>query len=229
MPSPIKVVMLGASGAVGTCALKALLTLPQITSITTLGRRPLGYQSQIAGLQLEEKIVDVLDPSSYQAFLHGHSVAICTLGVGQPSKTGREEFLRVDRDAVLAFAKACKDAGVSHFSLLSAVGADSKSGFFYPRSKGQLEDGLRALKFERLSLFHPSMILTPKNRYGFTQGLTLAVWPWLDLLLWGPLKPLRGVKVEDLGWAMARDAAQTGAGEMVLTWDDFQFLNRAKG
>ena len=227
MPGPVKIVMLGASGAVGGCALKALLGLPNVAAITTLNRRPLGYQSQTAGLVLEEKIVDVLDPSSYQAHLHGHSVALCTLGVGQPSKISREEFLRVDRDAVLAFAKACKDAGVRHFSLLAAAGSNAQSAFFYPRTKGQLEDGLRALGFERLSLFHPAMILTPKNRYGWSQAFFLVVLPWIDPFLLGPLKPFRSVKVEALGRAMALDALQTGPGEKVLTWDDFAFLNRA--
>jgi hypothetical protein len=42
----------------------------------------------------------------------------------------------------------------------------------------------------------------------------------------GPLRPYRGVRVEDLGRAIALDAIQSGPGEMVLTWDDFKFLNK---
>jgi uncharacterized protein YbjT (DUF2867 family) len=226
MNSPLKIVMLGASGAVGGHALKVLLGQPTVAHITSLGRRTLDHQSRTAGLVLDQRVVDVLDPASYRAFLGGHDTALCALGVGQPSKMSREEFLRVDRDAVLAFGKACRDAGIRHFSLLCAVGADSKSAFFYPRTKGQLEDGLAALGFERLSFFEPSMILTPKNRYGLLQGLTLALWPLVDRCLHGPLRRFRGVRVEDLGRAMALDALRREPGLRRLTWDDFQDLNR---
>ena len=76
-----------------------------------------------------------------------------------------------------------------------------------------------ALGFERLSLFHPSMILTPENRYGFSQAVTLAVWPKLTPLLGGSLRKLRGIPVAQLGAAMARNVATAGAGEETLEWD----------
>jgi uncharacterized protein YbjT (DUF2867 family) len=224
MAEPKKIVMLGASGAVGGQALRTLLTQSSVAQITVLVRRDLGLKVSLAGPHLDQQIVNVLDPASYQALLPGHHTALCTLGVGQPSKVSREQFLRVDRDAVLAFGKACKAAGVSHFSLLAAVGVSAQSSFFYAKAKGQLEDGLRALNFERLSLFEPSMILTPENRYGWSQALLLKLWPKLDALLQGPLRKYRGVKVEDLGRAMALDAVYPGSGENTLTWDQFQDL-----
>ena len=132
---------------------------------------------------VKQEIVDVLDSSSYRHLVPGHDVAICTLGVGQPSKISKAEFVKVDRDAVIAFATACKQSGVKHFELLSSVAVDSKSGSFYLRTKGELQDALVALNFERLSLFQPSMLLTPTNRYGFGQGVLLALWPILTPLL----------------------------------------------
>jgi hypothetical protein len=78
---------------------------------------------------------------------------------------------------------------------------------------------LRALGFARLSLFHPSMILTPRNRYGLSQAIILMVWPLLTPLLVGPLRKYRGVRVVDLGAAMARNLVRPGQGEEVLDWD----------
>lgn len=216
-----KILVLGATGAVGGQALKALLDRPGV-EVTVLSRRKLALEHPA----LTQHVVDVLDPKSYEALLPGHDTALCALGVGQPSKMSREEFLRVDRDAVLAFGQACAAAGIPHFSLLSAVGSDAGSSYFYPRTKGQLEDGLRAVGFKSLSLFQPSMILTPTNRYGLMQGVTLAVWPWLDTVLHGGLKKFRGVKVEDLGRAMAADALEHPLGARTLSWDDFQVLTK---
>jgi uncharacterized protein YbjT (DUF2867 family) len=216
----IKVVMLGASGAVGGHALTQALTLPGVAQITSLGRRVL----PVANPKLRQDVVDVLDSKTYAAHLTGHDAAICTFGVGEPSKVSREEFLRVDKTAVLDFATACKAAGVRHFSLLSSVGVTSRSRSYFLRSKGELEDGLRWLEFERLSLFHPSMILTPTNRYGLSQGIILKLWPWLTPVLRGSLRKYRGVKVGSLGAAMAHNVVRSGEGEEVLVWDGIMGL-----
>jgi len=83
---------------------------------------------------------------------------------------------------------------------------------------------LKALNFERLSIFQPSMILTPTNRYGFGQAVTLAVWPLLKPILFGSLKKYRGVKVETLGAAFAKNLLRENAGLEYLTWEDFEEL-----
>lgn len=215
------VVMIGATGAVGGHVVRDLAKMPAVQRITLLGRRAV---SDIASEKLEQHIVDALDPSTYAQFLDGHTTAICTLGVGQPSKVTKEQFLAVDRDAVLDFAGACKKAGISHFQLLSSVGADPASSQYYLRGKGELEQGIKDLQFDRLSLFHPSMILTPKNRYGPLQGLTLLVWPWLNPLLSGPLRKFRGIKVDRLGRAIAQNTDRDRSGTETLEWDDFNTI-----
>lgn len=216
----VSVVMLGASGAVGGHALAQALALPEVSQITSLGRRVLNQTHP----KLRQEVVDVFDAETYALHLAGHQAAICTFGVGEPSKVSREEFLRVDKTAVLEFAAACKAAGVRHFSLLSSVGVSARSRSYFLRSKGELEDGLRWLDFERLSLFHPSMILTPTNRYGLSQGIILKVWPLLTPVLRGSLRKYRGVEVGSLGAAMARNVVRAGEGEEVLEWDEIMGL-----
>jgi hypothetical protein len=66
------------------------------------------------------------------------------------------------------------------------------------------------------------MIITPKNRYGIMQAIVLKVWPVIDGLFAGPLRKYRGIKVEELGRAMVRNAERPGKGVEVLTWDDFK-------
>lgn len=217
------IVMIGATGAVGSQVVKALLRLDGISQITLLGRRPL---SDVVSDKITQHVVDALDPDTYFEFLAGHTTAISTLGVGQPSKISNEQFIAIDRDANLHFGQACKTAGVQHFQLLSSVGVDPKSSSFFLRSKGELEAGLKELEFNRLSLFHPSMILTPENRYGISQGLTLLLWPLLKPILFGPLRKFRGVKVAHLGTAIAKNAVSSNSASVeVLEWDDFNNHN----
>jgi uncharacterized protein YbjT (DUF2867 family) len=175
----------------------------------------------VSGAAVGQHTVDIFDAASYRSLLPGHQAAVCTLGVGQPSKVSKEEFARIDRDAVITFATACKSAGVSHFELLSSVAADIHSKSFYLKTKGELEETLKALRFDRLSLFHPSMIMTPTNRYGITQAISLWAMPWIDPLLAGSWRRYRGIAVERLGRAMALNLMQAGQGLEVLVWDDF--------
>ena len=217
------ILLFGATGAVGGEALKALLELPGVGKVTVLGRRKAEIPS--ARGKLVQAVVDLARPASFAKYLKGQNHALCTLGLGQPSKVSREEFVRVDRDLVLGIATACRKAGVKGFSMLSAVGADAHSSVWYSQVKGQLEEGLRQLHFERLRLFRPSMIVTPTNRYDWLQGLLLKVWPRINPFLIGPLVKFRGIRVEELGRAMALSALAGGEpGTQILYWADFKAL-----
>jgi uncharacterized protein YbjT (DUF2867 family) len=218
MNASISVVMMGASGAVGQETLAHLLTIPEIQRITLLGRRPLKH---IRDERVVQHIVDVCDPKSYQHLLAGHAAAICTLGVGQPSQMSKAEFIKIDKDAVLQFAEACRAAKINHFQLLGSVGANANSKAFYLRCKGELRDGIAALHFPRFSAFQPSMILTPTNRYGVQQALTLALWPLLNPILLGSWRQYRGIPVVTLGTAIARNVLSSSSPVEILQWDQF--------
>ena len=216
------VAFLGATGAVGTQVLQTLLTMPEITRVTLFGRRE---APDLDPARVTQHWVDIFQPDTYGDHLDGHDAAICTLGVGEPSKVSREEFIKIDKTAVLDFARACRAAGVEHFELLASVGINAGSRNFYLRSKGELVEELKTLNFPRLSIFQPSMILTPTNRYGLSQGILLKIWPLLHPLLLGGLKKYRGVRVADLGRAMALNIRTDEPGMVAyLTWGDFQNL-----
>lgn len=222
---PLSIVMLRASGAVGGHALQTLLQHPSIDHITILGRTLIpNLNSENIGI-IQHKI-DIFEVNTYQQFVERHTTAICTLGVGEPSKTNKEDFIKIDKTAVLNFAKVCKESGINHFELLSSVGANASSSSFYLKVKGELIVELESLNFDRLSIFQPSMILTPINRYGFSQGIILKVWPILKPLLFGKLKKYRGVPVEILGRSMALNIFTKKLGIETLHCSDFYNISR---
>jgi len=221
----LRVLFLGATGAVGGEALQVLESDSRVSKLTLLGRRPV---ENTRHPNLHQHKIDIFNPATYAQEVAQHDVAICTLGVGQPSKVSKEDFIKIDKDAVIDFAKACKDAGVQHFELLSSVGISTSSSSLYLRIKAELVEELKSLEFERLSIFQPSMILTPTNRYGFSQAIVLFVWPLLNPILFGGWKQYRGVKVADLGKAIAMNIFESGSGVEYLKWSDFQELVNEK-
>ena len=215
--------MLGASGAVGTETLQTLLQIKNIQQLTLLGRNPI---SKVNVDFVQQHKISVNDIESYQKYLPGHTAAICTLGVGEPSKISKEEFVKIDKVAVLNFAIECKKAGIKHFELLASVDINPKSRSFYLRTKGELVEELKKLNFERLSIFQPSMILTPTNRYGIAQAITLKVWPLLKPFFMGSLQKYRGIPVKILGQSMAKNIFIEGKAYKILQWKEFYSISK---
>jgi uncharacterized protein YbjT (DUF2867 family) len=229
MSHPNKIIMLGATGAVGNHAALVLSKMSAVKQLTLLDRRAV---ANVTGESVVQHSIDVFSSPSYEPFLTGHDTAICTLGVDLSSKMSKEEFIKTDKDAVLDFASACKKIGVIHFELLSSVSVNSTSSSFYLRIKGELEDSLKALGFARLSLFHPSMIMTPTNRYGLSQAMMLSVMPLIDPLFIGRFNKFRIIPAEKLGTAIAmnlfKSSETVSADVNVLHWDDFIELSKPK-
>lgn len=226
MKTKKSIVMLGGSGAVGSETFNALLAIENVAKITLLGRTPItGIESD--SVIIEQYKVDIFNPDSYKV-MSDHTDAICTLGVGQPSKVSKEDFVKIDKLSVIDFARACKKNGVKHFQLLSSVSADPSSFSFFLKIKGELIEELKKMNFERLSIFQPSMILTPTNRYGLSQAIVLKVWPVLKPILIGGLSKFRGVKVDVLGRAIALNILQNKKGVEILQWNEFYKLANRK-
>lgn len=213
------IVFIGATGAVGTAAFHQLLKYDKVSKILTLGRRTV--EAKALPDHVEQQIIDIHNTDSYADFIHDIDTAVCTLGVGESSKVSKEEFIRIDKTAVLKFANVCKEKGVKHFHLLSSIGSNSGSMNYYLRTKGELNDELEELEFESVSIFQPSMIMTPTNRYGWTQGLALKLWPKFDYILHGSARKYRGIKVDMLGKAIANNVFKAKQGVAYLQYDDF--------
>lgn len=228
MSNSLSVVMIGASGAVGGQVVSTLLAMPQLVRLTLLGRREIALPPLPKRQVVTQHVIDFDASDRWATLVAGHDAAVCTFGVGEPSKMDKAMFIHIDKDRVIAFATICKQAGVKHFELLGAVGADAQSRSFYLRVKGELRDALIALNFERLSVFQPSMILTPTNRYGVTSALALALWPTLSHLMIGPMRKFRGVAVDMLGAAIAENLVTAGRGVETLHWEQFTALANPK-
>jgi uncharacterized protein YbjT (DUF2867 family) len=148
--------LLGATGLVGSHVLDMALADPRVTAVTAPTRRPLPSRP---GLSSPTVDFDALppDPSIWTA-----DAVICALGTTLKTAGSRERFYQVDHDYPVEIARLAKAHGARTFVLNSAMGADVKSLFFYSRVKGETERDILALGFERTVLVRPGLIEGPR-------------------------------------------------------------------
>lgn len=78
-------------------------------------------------------------------------------------------FRAVDFDAVLAVARAGRDAGAQVLGVVSALGADPQSRVFYNRVKGEMEAAVAGLGYRSVTIAQPSLIVGDRAALGQPQ------------------------------------------------------------
>jgi uncharacterized protein YbjT (DUF2867 family) len=154
------VLIAGATGLVGRELLNQLLASPDTRVIHALVRRLPDHPPTDARLHWLKVDFAALPP------LPVADTALCALGTTIKVAGSQAAFRAVDFDAVVAFARAARTAGVRRFGVISALGADAKSRNFYNRVKGQTEAALAKLGFESLVIARPSLLLGQRAELG---------------------------------------------------------------
>jgi uncharacterized protein YbjT (DUF2867 family) len=108
-------------------------------------------------------------------------VAVCALGTTRAKAGSDAAFRAVDHDAVLAFARAAQPAGVTHFILVSSVGANPKASLLYPRTKGEVEAVLERMGFARLDILQPGLLIGPRSERRPVERFLQWAAPVMDL------------------------------------------------
>ena len=204
-----RVWVLGATGATGTALVEQLLKGDEYSEVYVFVRRPL----QLQHAKLHVHVVDMERAEDWQTGPTA-DVAFSCLGTTLRAAGSKAAQHRVDVDYQLQFAEMARRSGVGTFVLLSAAGADAKSRFFYMRLKGEAEEGVRALGFERTLFFRPGIL----DRGAKTRGnerISIVLIRALNRI--GLLKRQAPIAVETLAHQMIRgEATLRDAGEYVL-------------
>ena len=91
------------------------------------------------------------------------SILISSLGTTRAKAGGLNNQYKIDVDLNVNCAKAARDAGAKVFVLVSADGANPKSIFGYMKMKGECEEQVKNLGFERTVILRPGVIVGPRE------------------------------------------------------------------
>jgi len=149
----MKALIIGATGATGKDLVQQLLQDEIFTEVHIFVRNPLNNKDP----KLKIHIVDFEKPEEWKDLVQG-DVAFSCLGTTLKAAGSKEAQRKIDVDYQLQFAQNAKKKGVEDFILVSSYGANSKSKVFYSRIKGELEEQIKALHFNKLTIFQPGML-----------------------------------------------------------------------
>jgi len=155
------------------------------------------------------------DPSEWGAAIAAANagVMVCALGTTIRKMAGDQAAFRaVDLDLVTDCARAAKHAGIGHMIVVSSAGADVMAKNFYLRTKGQMEEALSRMRFDRLDIVRPGLLRGRRiDDARPLERAAMVVAPVIDLFLTGKRREYRSIKAEVLAraiFALARDRAR---------------------
>lgn len=167
--SPYVALVIGSTGAVGRDLVAELVASANCSKVIALARRDVPESSwgstfpslnaEAAKSKLEVRKVDFDNLSESDIGTTDKiNAAFSCLGTTRKDAGSAEAFRKVDLEYVLKFAKLSRAANVPYIGLLTSQGANKDSWFLYPQTKGEVEDKVLQMNFQRTSIFRPGML-----------------------------------------------------------------------
>jgi uncharacterized protein YbjT (DUF2867 family) len=180
--------LLGSSGLVGSQLLQMCLNANQIERLHVINRKSL----MLSHNKLEEVLCPNNEYSEVSSFF-ATSTLICCLGTTIKQAQTKDQFRAIDLELPLKAARIFQEQGGEHFILLSAVGANSQSRIFYNRVKGELENELKKMAFDKLTIVRPSLLIGKRSETRPMEQFAQKISPLTNLFMLGPLRKYRAV------------------------------------
>ena len=149
----MRALVIGATGATGKELVQLLIKDSFFSEVHLFVRKPLELKAE----KVQTHVVDFNNPEQWKNLIKG-DVAFSCLGTTLKAAGSKENQYKIDVNYQYNFAKNAKANGVEDFILISSYGADANSKVFYSRMKGELENKIKDLHFEKLTIFQPGML-----------------------------------------------------------------------
>jgi uncharacterized protein YbjT (DUF2867 family) len=201
-------IVIGATGLVGQALVDQLADADHIGKVITLTRRSASHSSS----KVLNQVVN-FDHLEDCASLFRADFLFSCLGTTLKLAGSIAAQHTVDHDYQFKAAQLAAKNGVHHYLLVSSSAADDQSGNPYLKMKGELEQSIKILPFERISIFQPSLLKGQRTDFRLGEQLGGWVLPLLGFIPW--LRRFRPITGEQVAAKMVQVSRQSG---QALEW-----------
>jgi uncharacterized protein YbjT (DUF2867 family) len=174
------IALIGGSGFIGSHLANALVAAGKNVRLATRRR---SHAAHLTLLPLDVIEVDVFDPVELARFVEGADAVVNLAGTlhgGRGTPYG-PQFAQLHVELPSKIAAACEGKGVHRLVHLSAINADPNGPSMYLRSKGDGEKAVRAATQLATTIFRPSVVFGPEDRFLNTFAALQRLFPVLPL------------------------------------------------
>ena len=181
-------IIVGATGLIGKELCNQLLEDNRYDKIKLLVRK----RQALTHSKIEEIIIDFNNLNELN--VTGDEL-YCCLGTTIKTAGSKEAFYKVDFEYVVQIAKHALQAGVEQLVVVSAMGADKNSSVFYNNVKGEMEEAVSQLGFQKCVIIRPSMLLGNRTEFRLAELITKKVMTTLSFLIPAKYKAIHDYQV----------------------------------
>jgi uncharacterized protein YbjT (DUF2867 family) len=213
-----KALLLGSSGLIGNHCLNELLADEYYTSVEIWVRTSSGMKHP----KLIETIIgfDEIKNRNTDA-----QQVYCCLGTTIKKAKSQEAFRKVDYDYVADLAKISEKSRAEKFLVISSIGANVKTGNFYLRTKGEMEEAVKQCKIPAIFIFRPSILFGKRKEFRFGEIIGKFIMHFFTYFLWGKMKKYRGIKASTIAKVMVKLAKEENIGIHIKESDEIQKIS----
>ncbi|RZT22765.1 NAD(P)H-binding protein [Fictibacillus sp. BK138] len=179
------VIVAGASGLVGKEVVKQLIADQCCKEIILLVRNKL----EIKHPKIKEILFDFTKSEYEIENVEADNMIIC-IGTTMKKVQTKERFKEVDLNIPVKLARLAIKLNVQNVAIISAMGANSKSSFFYNRVKGEMETQLISLNINNLTIIRPSLLIGDRNEFRFGERLAEKVYSIIPYIFPKKYRPI---------------------------------------
>lgn len=200
----LRAIVVGATGAVGRDLVEVLRDDPRYTEVRTFTRRPLNIENA----KIKAYVVDFEKSGDWQGKVQG-DVIFSALGTSRKQAGSKNAQHHVDYDYQMMFARIAHENDVPRMVLVSSVGADAGSSFFYMKLKGEIERDMEKIGFAGLTIVQPPSLVRKHAKRALE---TISVKAIQSLNAIGLLKKMAPISTKIVAEAMAELGAEDFTG-----------------
>lgn len=182
--------IIGATGLVGTQLVQLILEDDRFEQLNIYTRHSTGFNHP----KIKEQLVDFEQIDQWKSQIKG-DILFSSLGTTLKKAGSVNKQFLIDYTYQFNVAEAAAQQGVSTYVLISSAGANSNSRLFYSKMKGELDEDVRKLNFEKTIILRPSILDGNRLEKRTTEQISLKIARWITKFIFQKYRPIHAKTV----------------------------------
>ena len=209
------VLLIGASGLIGSELVQLLLRDDKIKTVKVFVRKSLAITDQ----KLIELLVNFERLEDFKDQFQGDSL-FCCIGTTRKKTPDLAAYKAIDYGIVLSAANLARSNQVPQVHLVSAIGAAVSSKIFYNRLKGEIEKDLLQLDFPSTVIYQPAMLIGKRSESRPAEFIAQKLMPIFDLFFLGKAQKYHSIEAKKVAESMLDNLHKPKEGATILRYSE---------